>query len=101
MCIRDRHRNTQIHYIYVQIGNILCNRSAAAQVYSVSYTHLKKQGHRPLLTACDIYRPAAINQLQVVGSKAAYLSGKRTGLEMQMFYSLEELILYRLLFFAL
>ncbi len=31
---------------------------------------LKKQGHRPLLTACDIYRPAAINQLQVVGSKA-------------------------------
>ncbi len=31
---------------------------------------LKKQGHRPLLAACDIYRPAAINQLQVVGQKA-------------------------------
>ena len=31
---------------------------------------LKKQGHRPLLVACDIYRPAAITQLQVVGSKA-------------------------------
>jgi signal recognition particle subunit SRP54 len=31
---------------------------------------LKKEGHRPLLAACDIYRPAAINQLQVVGSKA-------------------------------
>ncbi len=31
---------------------------------------LKNQGHRPLLTACDIYRPAAIEQLKVVGSKA-------------------------------
>ena len=28
---------------------------------------LKKQGKRPLLVACDIYRPAAIKQLQVVG----------------------------------
>lgn len=31
---------------------------------------LKGQGHRPLLVACDIYRPAAIKQLQVVGSQA-------------------------------
>lgn len=31
---------------------------------------LKSQGHRPLLVACDIYRPAAIKQLQVVGSQA-------------------------------
>ena len=31
---------------------------------------LKKKGHRPLLVACDIYRPAAIKQLQVVGEKA-------------------------------
>lgn len=31
---------------------------------------LKRQGHRPLLVACDIYRPAAITQLQVVGEKA-------------------------------
>ena len=29
----------------------------------------KKQGRRPLLVACDIYRPAAITQLQVVGSQ--------------------------------
>ncbi len=28
---------------------------------------LKAQGHRPLLVACDIYRPAAIDQLKVVG----------------------------------
>ncbi len=29
--------------------------------------HLKAQGHRPMLVACDIYRPAAIEQLKVVG----------------------------------
>lgn len=28
---------------------------------------MKKNGKRPLLVACDIYRPAAIKQLQVVG----------------------------------
>ncbi|MDR1627887.1 MAG: signal recognition particle protein [Oscillospiraceae bacterium] len=27
---------------------------------------LKKQGHRPLLVACDIYRPAAVKQLEVL-----------------------------------
>ena len=32
--------------------------------------HFKKQGHRPLLVACDVYRPAAIEQLQVVGKQA-------------------------------
>ena len=31
---------------------------------------LKKQGKKPLLVACDIYRPAAIDQLKVVGGKA-------------------------------
>lgn len=31
---------------------------------------LKKQGKKPLLVACDVYRPAAINQLKVVGGKA-------------------------------
>ena len=30
----------------------------------------KKQGKRPLLAACDVYRPAAIKQLQVVGEQA-------------------------------
>ena len=29
---------------------------------------MKKQGKRPLLVACDIYRPAAIKQLQVLGN---------------------------------
>jgi len=31
---------------------------------------LKSQGKKPMLVACDIYRPAAINQLQVVGKTA-------------------------------
>lgn len=30
---------------------------------------LKKDGKRPILVACDIYRPAAIKQLQVVGGQ--------------------------------
>ena len=30
---------------------------------------LKAKGHRPLLVACDIYRPAAIEQLKVVGGQ--------------------------------
>ena len=29
----------------------------------------KKQGKRPLLAACDVYRPAAIRQLQVIGEQ--------------------------------
>ncbi|MCL2003733.1 MAG: signal recognition particle protein [Oscillospiraceae bacterium] len=31
--------------------------------------HFKKQGKRPLLVACDVYRPAAVKQLQVVGAQ--------------------------------
>lgn len=31
---------------------------------------LRKQGKNPLLVACDIYRPAAIKQLQIVGKNA-------------------------------
>ncbi len=32
--------------------------------------HFKAQGNRPLLVGCDIYRPAAIDQLKIVGEKA-------------------------------
>ncbi|MDD2402220.1 MAG: signal recognition particle protein [Clostridia bacterium] len=31
--------------------------------------NLKKQGRNPLLVACDVYRPAAIKQLQVLGEQ--------------------------------
>lgn len=30
---------------------------------------LKKQGKKPLLVACDVYRPAAIEQLKILGGK--------------------------------
>lgn len=29
----------------------------------------KKKGHRPLMAACDVYRPAAIKQLEVLGQQ--------------------------------
>lgn len=32
--------------------------------------YFKNQGKRPLLAACDVYRPAAIEQLKIVGEKA-------------------------------
>ncbi|MBQ8451390.1 MAG: signal recognition particle protein [Clostridia bacterium] len=31
---------------------------------------LKKQGKKPMLVACDVYRPAAINQLKIVATNA-------------------------------
>ncbi|MDT5089690.1 MAG: signal recognition particle subunit, partial [Mycobacterium sp.] len=31
---------------------------------------LRKQGHTPLLVACDLQRPGAVNQLQIVGERA-------------------------------
>lgn len=31
--------------------------------------YIRRQGKRPLLTACDIYRPAAIKQLETVGAQ--------------------------------
>ena len=31
--------------------------------------HLRKSGQRPLLVAADVYRPAAVNQLQVLGKQ--------------------------------
>ena len=35
--------------------------------------YFKDNGRRPLLVACDIYRPAAIEQLKVVGEKAGVI----------------------------
>ncbi|MBQ3496750.1 MAG: signal recognition particle protein, partial [Oscillospiraceae bacterium] len=32
-------------------------------------SYMRKQGRRPLLVACDVYRPAAIEQLKVVGKQ--------------------------------
>ena len=33
-------------------------------------THLSKQGHTPMLVACDLQRPGAVQQLQIVGERA-------------------------------
>lgn len=46
--------------------------------------HLKKQNKKPLLVACDIYRPAAIDQLKVVAKNAGvdvYEEGKKNPVE--------------------
>ncbi len=32
-------------------------------------SHLKSKGRNPLLVACDVYRPAAINQIKVLGEQ--------------------------------
>ena len=40
---------------------------------------LKKDGKRPLLVGCDIYRPAAIKQLQVVGGQVGVPAAHRRG----------------------
>ena len=39
--------------------------------------YLQKTGKKPLLAACDIYRPAAIKQLQVVGEQVHVPSSTR------------------------
>ena len=37
----------------------------------------KKEGHRPLLVACDIYRPAAVDQLCIVGVGVFKMDGAK------------------------
>ncbi len=51
---------------------MMCGLQGAGKTtHAVKLAHtLKSQGHRPLLVAGDIYRPAAIKQLQVMAEKA-------------------------------
>ncbi len=51
---------------------MMCGLQGAGKTTSCAKlaTILKKQGKRPLLIACDVYRPAAIKQLTVVGNAA-------------------------------
>ncbi|MGI5874877.1 MAG: signal recognition particle protein [Bacillota bacterium] len=48
---------------------MLCGLQGAGKTTTVGKlgNHFKSQGRRPLLAACDLQRPAAIRQLQVVG----------------------------------
>lgn len=51
---------------------LMCGLQGAGKTtYSAKLARMyKKQGKNPLLVACDIYRPAAIKQLQVIGEQA-------------------------------
>lgn len=51
---------------------MMCGLQGAGKTtHAAKLAHmLKSQGHRPMLVAGDIYRPAAIKQLQVVAGKA-------------------------------
>ena len=51
---------------------LLCGLQGAGQTTHAAKLGrlLKKQGHRPMLVACDVYRPAAVKQLQIVGQQA-------------------------------
>ena len=59
--------SSSVHTIY-----LLCGLQGAGKTTMAGKlaAHLKKTGKKPLLAACDIYRPAAIKQLQLVGEKA-------------------------------
>ena len=50
---------------------MLCGLQGAGKTTNAAKLagHFKKQGKRPLLVACDVYRPAAIKQLEVVGGQ--------------------------------
>ncbi len=51
---------------------MLCGLQGAGKTtHAAKLAHyFKTQNHRPMLVACDVYRPAAIEQLKVVGKKA-------------------------------
>lgn len=51
---------------------LLCGLQGAGKTTTAGKLafNLKKQNKRPLLVACDVYRPAAIRQLEVVGERA-------------------------------
>ena len=50
---------------------MLCGQQGAGKTTMCAKLagYLTKQGKKPMLAACDIYRPAAIKQLQVVGQQ--------------------------------
>lgn len=57
------YSNSDITYI------MMCGLQGAGKTTTTGKLamKLKKEGKRPLLVACDVYRPAAIKQLEVVG----------------------------------
>ncbi len=57
---------TKAPTIYMMVGLQGAGKTTASAKIAGK---LKKSGKKPLLVACDIYRPAAIKQLQVVGGQ--------------------------------
>ena len=52
--------------VYMMVGLQGAGKTTASGKLA---NYLRKQGKKPLLVACDVYRPAAIKQLQVVGAQ--------------------------------
>ncbi len=52
--------------VYMLVGLQGAGKTTAAGKLA---NHLRKQGKKPLLAACDVYRPAAVKQLQVLGKQ--------------------------------
>ncbi|MDO4773475.1 MAG: signal recognition particle protein [Bacillota bacterium] len=50
--------------IYMMVGLQGAGKTTATAKLA---SHLRKQGKKPLMVACDIYRPAAVDQLKVLG----------------------------------
>ena len=54
------------HTVIMMVGLQGAGKTTHAAKLAAMY---KKQGKRPLLVACDVYRPAAIKQLQILGEQ--------------------------------
>jgi len=52
--------------VYMLVGLQGAGKTTAAGKLA---NHLRKQGKKPLMAACDVYRPAAVKQLQVLGKQ--------------------------------
>jgi len=57
--------STKLPTVYMLVGLQGAGKTTAAGKIA---GQLRKQGKKPLLVACDVYRPAAVKQLMVVGS---------------------------------
>ncbi|NLN64108.1 MAG: signal recognition particle protein [Clostridiaceae bacterium] len=52
--------------VYMMVGLQGAGKTTASAKLA---NHLRKQGKKPLMVACDVYRPAAVKQLQVLGKQ--------------------------------
>ena len=62
----ELHQGSRIPSVIMLVGLQGSGKTTAAS--KLAY-RLKKRGHVPLLAACDVYRPAAADQLQTLGDE--------------------------------